>query len=81
MNNSLVDPFVLAHEYPESLTGQLSKALCPCVRQRMTHHTQGQGTQPAFDLTAKATSSHPAGYAHTRQKLCLLWLGSHACKG
>ena len=29
MNNSLVDPFVLAQDYPESLTGHLSKSLEP----------------------------------------------------
>ena len=27
MNTSLVDPFVLAQDYPESLTGQLSKVI------------------------------------------------------
>lgn len=64
MNNSLVDPFDSAHEYPESLTGQLSKVPQHHSHQRVTYLDQGQDIRPAFVLTAKATFSLPAGYAH-----------------
>ena len=43
MNLSLIDPFVLAQDYPESLTGNLRKArLQPFVRSYLTELWIGQ---------------------------------------
>ena len=64
MNNSLADPFDSAHEYPESLTGQLSTALKHDFHRRETYLDQDRDIRPAFDSIAKATFSLPAGYAH-----------------
>ena len=68
MNNSLADPFDSAHEYPESLTGQLSMVLEHACHRRVTYLDQDQDIRPAFVSIAKATFLLPAGYAHKSEE-------------
>jgi hypothetical protein len=67
MNLSLIDPFVLAQDYPESLTGNLRKAhLQPLVLSYLTELWIGQEAvmQHALDSTERVIFWRRGGYAN-----------------
>ncbi len=62
MNLSLIDPFILAQDYPESLTGKLSKFLSiQLIFYIKLTITKDLDTRLAFGLIAKEIFSHLAG--------------------
>lgn len=67
MNLALTDPFILAQDYPEALTGKLSMITAQAhPRLMLTTHGQDPDTQHVFDLIAEGTSLLQAAYATAR---------------
>ena len=62
MNLSLIDPFVLAQDYPDSLTGKLSKNEDSCFSiYRRTEATKGQDMQLLYGSIGKEIILRQAG--------------------
>ncbi|KAJ5904600.1 hypothetical protein N7504_006983 [Penicillium tannophilum] len=75
MNLSLVDPFVLAQEYPDTLTEKLSSGHATCLRFNHTgdYLASGRvdGTVVIFDIETNGVARKLQG--HTRQIQSLSW--------
>ncbi|KAI4129241.1 MAG: hypothetical protein LQ347_003861 [Umbilicaria vellea] len=75
MNLSLIDPFVLAQDYPDSLTGKLSSGHATCIRfnRRGDFLASGRvdGTVVIFDVETNGVARKLRG--HTRQIQSLSW--------
>ncbi|CAL3973715.1 unnamed protein product [Diplocarpon coronariae] len=75
MNLSLVDPFVLAQDYPESTTGSLRSGHATCVRFNRKGDFlaagRADGTVVIFDVETNGVARKLKG--HTRQVQSLSW--------
>ncbi|KAJ5753244.1 hypothetical protein N7520_010161 [Penicillium odoratum] len=75
MNLSLIDPFVLAQEYPDTLTEKLSSGHATCLRFNHTgdYLASGRvdGTVVIFDIETNGVARKLQG--HTRQIQSLSW--------
>ncbi|OJJ45619.1 hypothetical protein ASPZODRAFT_2108382 [Penicilliopsis zonata CBS 506.65] len=75
MNLSLIDPFVLAQDYPDSLTGKLRDGHATCLRfnRKGDYLASGRadGTVVIFDLETNGVARKLRG--HTRQIQSLSW--------
>lgn len=75
MNLSLVDPFVLAQDYPESTTGSLRSGHATCVRfnrkGELLAAGRVDGTVVIFDVETNGVARKLKG--HTRQIQSLSW--------
>jgi len=75
MNLSLVDPFVLAQDYPESTTGSLRSGHATCVRFNrkgdLLAAGRVDGTVVIFDVETNGVARKLKG--HTRQVQSLSW--------
>jgi len=75
MNLSLVDPFVLAQDYPDSTTGSLRSGHATCVRfnRKGDFLAAGRvdGTVVIFDVETQGVARKLKG--HTRQVQSLSW--------
>lgn len=75
MNLALIDPFVLAQEYPESTTGFLRSGHCTCVRFSRNGDFlaagRTDGTVVIFDMETQSVARKLKG--HTRQVQSLSW--------
>jgi COMPASS component SWD1 len=75
MNLSLIDPFVLAQDYPESTTGSLRSGHATCVRfnRKGDFLASGRvdGTVVVFDVETNGIARKLRG--HTRQVQSLSW--------
>ncbi|MCJ1257107.1 chromatin binding protein [Lignoscripta atroalba] len=75
MNLSLIDPFVLAQDYPDSLTGKLKSGHATCIRfnRKGDFLAAGRvdGTVVIFDVETNGVARKLRG--HTRQIQSLSW--------
>lgn len=75
MNLALVDPFILAQDYPESVTGSLRSGYSTCVRFNrkgdLLASGRVDGTVVIFDVETNGVSRKLKG--HTRQVQSLSW--------
>ncbi|MCJ1346771.1 chromatin binding protein [Peltigera leucophlebia] len=75
MNLALIDPFILAQDYPESLTGKLRSGHSTCIRfnRRGDLLASGRfdGTVVVFDVETNGVARKLRG--HTRQIQSLSW--------
>ncbi|KAL1978284.1 hypothetical protein VTN31DRAFT_1143 [Thermomyces dupontii] len=75
MNLALIDPFVLAQDYPETLTGKLRSGHATCLRfsRKGNYLAAGRvdGTVVVFDLETNGVARKLRG--HTRQVQSLSW--------
>ena len=62
MNLSLVDPFILAQDYPESLTGKLSTEINQILDLLLICSRKDPVMQPVLDSIAKEIFLLQAGY-------------------
>lgn len=57
MNLALTDPFILAQDYPEALTGKLSRFnVDMATSHTLTAYDQGLATRPVLGSTAEGIS-------------------------
>lgn len=75
MNSSLIDPFILAQDYPESLTGRLRSGHATCIKfnRKGDFLASGRvdGTIVVFDIETNGVARKLRG--HTRQIQSLSW--------
>lgn len=75
MNSSLIDPFILAQDYPESLTGKLRSGHATCIKfnRKGDFLASGRvdGTIVVFDIETNGVARKLRG--HTRQIQSLSW--------
>lgn len=65
MNLSLVDPFVLAQDYPDTLTEKLSQFSLHCYTQYQAYFFQEAAMQLVSGSIIPATTWHPDEFVHT----------------
>lgn len=66
MNLALTDPFILAQDYPEALTGKLSEyTVSSAIQYKLRIYNQDRATRLVFDSIAEGISLLQAEYVST----------------